>query len=74
MVKKGFYHVLPHSQALQLRHTCRAFLTDPVPLELLQEILATANLAPSGGNTQPWHLYVLGSSMAWGGHSGHVDW
>lgn len=52
------------AQALQLRHTCRAFLTDPVPLELLQEILATANLAPSGGNTQPWHLYVVtGASL-----------
>lgn len=46
-------------QALRERHTCRAFDTSQdVPWELVEVLLETANLAPSGGNTQPWHLYV----------------
>mmetsp|Transcript_146389 Transcript_146389/g.469691 ORF Transcript_146389/g.469691 Transcript_146389/m.469691 type:complete len:227 (+) Transcript_146389:86-766(+) len=42
------------------RVSTRAFLQDkPVPLELIKDILEVASRAPSGGNTQPWHLYVL---------------
>uniref|UniRef100_UPI003593D161 nitroreductase n=1 Tax=Blastomonas sp. TaxID=1909299 RepID=UPI003593D161 len=32
---------------------------DPVPLDVLQEILRKAQRAPSGGNTQPWSAIVL---------------
>eukprot|EP00435_Cladocopium_sp_Y103_P037109 s1102_g9.t1 len=57
-------HAMDVAQALHRRRTCRAFLTQPVPVQLLQDILVTANLAPSGGNTQPWHLYVVtGASL-----------
>lgn len=45
-------------QALRERCTCRAFLPRAVSVELLERLLETANRAPSGGNTQPWHLYV----------------
>lgn len=39
--------------------SCRAFLPTPVPPELVQQILESAKRAPSGGNLQPWHVYVL---------------
>lgn len=53
------------SQALVSRITCRAFLPDPVSEETVRAIIDNARHAPSGGNLQPWHLYVLsGASLA----------
>jgi nitroreductase len=43
--------------------SCRAFLPQPVPASTLREILEAARRAPSGGNLQPWHLYVLTGAM-----------
>ena len=47
------------SEALKSRISCRAFLDTPVPQETIREILEKAKRAPSGGNLQPWHVYVL---------------
>lgn len=47
------------SEALKSRITCRAFLDKPVPEETVRQILEDAKYAPSGGNLQPWHVYVL---------------
>ena len=47
------------SQALKSRITCRAFLDKPVPEATVRQILEEAKYAPSGGNLQPWHVYVL---------------
>lgn len=47
------------SEALKSRITCRAFLDKPVPEETVRQILEEAKYAPSGGNLQPWHVYVL---------------
>jgi nitroreductase len=47
------------SEAIKTRRTCRAFLDKPVPKELIAEILEKAKRAPSGGNLQPWHVYVV---------------
>jgi nitroreductase len=41
------------------RNSVRAFTSQPVPRELISEILAIASRAPSGTNTQPWQVYVL---------------
>ena len=46
-------------QVIQERRSIRGFKTDPVPRELLEEIIALATRAPSSMNTQPWHLHVL---------------
>lgn len=46
-------------QAMQGRRSIRGFKTDPVPRELLEEIITLANRAPSSMNTQPWHFHVL---------------
>ncbi len=46
-------------EGIEKRFSVRAF-TDQVPsIELIKEILKTAGSAPSGGNIQPWKVYVL---------------
>src|SRR5262245_191094 len=53
------------SEAVLSRRSVRAFLDTPVSLKLVAEILTKASRAPSGGNVQPWKLYVLsGEPMA----------
>jgi nitroreductase len=47
------------SEAIATRKAIRAFRPDPVPLETVKQVLALAARAPSGGNLQPWKLYVL---------------
>jgi len=47
------------NQAMQERRSIRGFTNQPVPRNLLEEIIALANRAPSSMNTQPWHLHVL---------------
>jgi len=37
----------------------RAFLDEPVPRQVLERVLAGASRAPSSGNLQPWHLFVV---------------
>ena len=46
-------------QVMQERRSIRGFLDKPVSREILQEVIALANRAPSSMNTQPWHLHVL---------------
>ena len=45
--------------AIATRQSVRAFLPDPVPREIVEEILHLASRAPSGTNTQPWKAVVL---------------
>eukprot|EP00927_Polykrikos_kofoidii_P052578 TRINITY_DN46459_c0_g1_i1.p1 TRINITY_DN46459_c0_g1~~TRINITY_DN46459_c0_g1_i1.p1 ORF type:complete len:267 (+),score=31.07 TRINITY_DN46459_c0_g1_i1:63-863(+) len=47
------------TNAMRQRYSARAFVDKPVPLEVIEEILSIACRAPSGGNTQPWHVYVV---------------
>lgn len=46
-------------EAIATRRSIRGYKSDPVPRELLEEIIALALRAPSSMNTQPWHLHVL---------------
>ncbi len=46
-------------QAMKGRRSIRGYKPDPVPRELLEEIIALASRAPSSMNTQPWHFHVL---------------
>ena len=41
------------------RRSVREFAPDPVPRELIETAVATANTAPSGANRQPWHFAVV---------------
>ena len=47
------------SQALESRISCRAFLDTPVPDVTVRNILERAKQTASGGNLQPWHVYVV---------------
>jgi len=49
------------TEAITSRRSVRAFLDKPVDGDLIRRILATATRAPSGGNLQPWHIYVVGN-------------
>ncbi len=52
------------SEAVASRKSTRAFLPEAVPDEIVHDVLERALRAPSGGNVQPWHLYVVsGESM-----------
>lgn len=41
------------------RRSIRGFRPEPVPKELIREIVALATRAPSSMNTQPWNFYVV---------------
>lgn len=45
--------------AVRARQSVRAFRPDPVPVAEVERLLDLARHAPSGGNLQPWHVYVL---------------
>jgi nitroreductase len=47
------------SEAIETRRSVRGFLDTPVPEAVLRRVLQRAARAPSGGNLQPWRLYVL---------------
>jgi nitroreductase len=53
------------SEAVDRRSSIRAFLPDPVETGVLADILRKAARAASGGNLQPWHVWlVTGEGMA----------
>jgi nitroreductase len=41
------------------RRSIRGFKQDPVPKDVLREIITLATRAPSSMNTQPWNLHVV---------------
>jgi nitroreductase len=45
-------------EAINQRKSIRAFKSDPVPKEILKEIMELALRAPSWGNTQPWEFAI----------------
>ncbi len=47
------------TQAVTSRRSVRDFLNKPVDRTILERVLATAQNAPSGGNTQPWNAHIL---------------
>ena len=49
--------------AIRDRKSIRAFRPDPVAKETIDKILEIAQRAPSGTNTQPWHVYVCAGAV-----------
>ena len=47
------------AEALDKRLSVRGFLDKPVSRETLENLLTTAQRAPSGGNLQPWRVIAL---------------
>ena len=50
-------------EALTLRRSARAFRPDPVPRDVLEDILRIAARAPSGTNVQPWKIHVVAGEV-----------
>lgn len=46
-------------EAIQKRHSTRAYQSTSVPEQKLMKILEAARLAPSAGNLQPWHFIIV---------------
>lgn len=46
-------------EAISQRQSIRAFKPDPVPRELIEQILGLAQRAPSWANTQPWEFVIV---------------
>jgi len=46
-------------ESIKSRKSIRAYKSDPVPGEVLTELLDIARWAPSATNTQPWEFFVL---------------
>ncbi len=44
---------------MRKRRSVRTFSPDPVPIEIVQNAIATAGTAPSGANQQPWRFVVV---------------
>ncbi len=52
------------SEAVARRKSIRQFLPDQVGDDILRDLLERAARSPSGGNVQPWRIYVVnGDSM-----------
>lgn len=43
---------------LTSRHSCRAYRPDPVPDQIIEQILTTAQRVPSWCNAQPWNVIL----------------
>lgn len=51
-------------EAIQARHAVRDFDCTPVPEDIIMKILTVATRSPSGGNGQPWEIFVAsGAAM-----------
>jgi iodotyrosine deiodinase len=44
---------------MKTRRSIRAFSTDPVPDEVIENAIRTAGAAPSGANKQPWFFCIV---------------
>ena len=47
-------------ELIKSRYSVRSFLKKDIDIQKVKSILDIANSAPSGGNIQPWKVYVLG--------------
>lgn len=47
------------TEVIRSRRSPRAFLSDPVPGDVIREVLEDARWAPSHSNTQPWITHIV---------------
>ena len=55
-------HLDALNDLLTQRHSCRAFCSDPVPREQIEQIVTSATRVPSWCNAQPWQLTITSST------------
>jgi len=54
---------LEFEEVVRGRRSIRGYKPDPVPREVLEEVIELAVRSPSSMNTQPWHLYVVSGEV-----------
>jgi nitroreductase len=47
------------SEAVLSRRSIRAFTSEPIDNQIIKDLLNLAARSPSGGNLQPWKIYVI---------------
>ena len=50
-------------EAIKSRKSIRAFTNQPAPRKTIQKILEISQRAPSGTNSQPWHVYICAGAV-----------
>ncbi len=60
-------------EAVLRRKSIRAFKPEPVPREILVDLLQTATRSPSAGNIQPWEIHVVTGEPLEGIKQGNVE-
>ena len=50
-------------QVVKLRHSCRGFLSKPVPEPIIFDVLKDAQQSPSNCNTQPWNVHIVSGEV-----------
>lgn len=51
--------IMDSLKAILTRRSIRKYTDEPVPDQIIMELLAAAMAAPSAGNEQPWHFIVI---------------
>lgn len=59
MTNQTLLHPIAVDAVIRERRSSRAFLSKPVPSQVVNDILSLASRAPSGTNMRPWRVYVL---------------
>ena len=62
------------SEAVDSRKSIRAFLETPVDDLLIKELLEKSSRAASGGNLQPWKIYVINGATMKSFHKFQSEW
>ena len=47
------------SEVIKVRHSCRSYLSDEIPVEVLDDIIKAGLRAPSAQNRQPWRYIIV---------------
>ena len=47
------------TEAIESRKSIRSFLSNPVSNDLISDLLEKASFSPSGGNLQPWKIFII---------------
>ncbi len=50
-------------EAIRSRRSIRSFKPDPVPRQVLEQLIEISQWSPSGSNSQPWDFAILGGKM-----------
>jgi iodotyrosine deiodinase len=58
-VEESIERSIQFRDLMRRRRTIRSFSSDPVPIEIIENAIATAGTAPSGANQQPWRFVVV---------------